>query len=193
LTGSSSSTDRTGPAIEGPAEVVSGDPASCSALGSALRRQAATLRERRTALWHSATGLHGWTSGATDTFTERLRLQLADVDRMVGRLDEIGGALQGYASDLAHARTQGDDAFGYATRNGLAVDEDGQVLPRRGPLAVEVALRRRDAMPLAQHRVDSARAEGRAAADRLRRRTTSALQGLRIDAGRLAGLDPTAG
>ena len=35
--------------------------------------------------------------------------------------------------------------------------------------------------------------EGRAAADRLRRRTTSVLQGLRIDAGRLAGVDPTAG
>jgi hypothetical protein len=35
--------------------------------------------------------------------------------------------------------------------------------------------------------------EGRAAAERLRGRTASALQGLRIDAGRLAGLDPTAG
>jgi hypothetical protein len=193
LTGSSSSSGWSGPAVESTAEVVGGDPASCSALGGALRRQASTLRERRTALWHSATGLHGWTSGATDTFTERLRLQLADVDRMVGRLDEIGGALQSYASDLAHARTQGADALGYATRNGLAVDEDGLVRPRRGPLAVEVALRRRDAMPLAQHRVDVALGEGRAAAERLRGRTASALQGLRIDAGRLAGLDPTAG
>jgi hypothetical protein len=193
LTGSSSSTGWSGPAVVRAAEVVSGDPASCSALGSALRRQAATLRERRTALWQSATGLHGWTSGATDTFTERLRLQLADVDRMVGRLEDIGGALQTYAIDLAHARRQGDAALGYATSNGLAVHDDGQVRPRQGPLAVEVALRRRDAMPRAQQQVDSARAEGRAAADRLRRRTTSALQGLRIDAGRLAGADPTAG
>ena len=176
-----------------PVEVVSGDPASCSAFGGALRRQAAALRERRTALWHSATGLHGWTGEVAETFTERLRTQLADVDRMVVRLDEIGAALQVYAIDLAHARARADDAIGYATNNGLSVDAEGQVRPRRGPLAVEVALRRRDALPRAQHQVEGARAEGRAAADRLRHRTAGPLQALGADAGRLIGLDYSAG
>jgi hypothetical protein len=176
-----------------PVEIVSGDPASCSALGGALRRQAAALRERRTALWHSATGLHGWTGEVADAFTERLRAQLAEVDHMVVRLEEIGAALQVYATDLAHARARSDDAVGYAANNGLCLDDDGQVRPRRGPLAVEVALRRREALPRAQHQVDLARAQGHAAADRLRRRTAGPLQGLRADAGRLTGLDYSAG
>jgi hypothetical protein len=104
---------------------------------------------------------------------------------MVGRLEEIGAALQGYATDLAHARGRGADAIGYAGRNGLWVDEEGRVRPRTGPLAVEVALGRRAAMPLAQNQVDGARGESRAAAARLRRRTTGPLQGLRADAGRV--------
>jgi uncharacterized protein YukE len=176
-----------------PVEVVSGDPASCSAFGGALRRQAAALRERRTALWHSAAGVQGWTGDLAEVFTERLRIQLAEVDRMVVRLDEIGAALQVYATDLAHARARADDAIGYAVNNGLCVDSEGQVRPRRGPLAVEVALRRRDALPRAQHQVEGARAESHAAADRLRRRTAGPLQALGADAVRLIGLDYSAG
>jgi uncharacterized protein YukE len=170
-------------------EVVPGDPASCSTLGGALRRQAESLRERRTALWHSATGLHGWTGPAADAFVERLRLQLGEVDQMVSRLDDLGAALQAYATDLAHARAQGDLAMDYVSRHGLTLDAEGAVRPRSGPVAVEVAIGRREAMPQAQHHVDGSRAEARAAASRLRRRTSISLQALRSDAGRLAGMD----
>ena len=172
-----------------PAEVVPGDPASCSALGGALRRRAAALRERRTALRHSAAGLVGWTGPAAEAFSERLRTQLGEVEQMAGRLDEVGSALQAYATDLAHAREQGALAADAAARGGLMVDPAGGVGPARGPATVETRERRHAAVPLVQHQVDAAVGEARAAAQRLRRRTTGALHALRSDAGRLAALD----
>jgi uncharacterized protein YukE len=175
-----------------PADVVGGDPASCSALGGALRRRAASLRDRRTALRHSATGLLGWTGPAADAFHARLQIQLSEVEQMAGRLDDIGAALQAYATDLAHAREQGALATDFAIRSGLVVDEDASVRLWPGPAAVEVAQRRLQAVPQAQHQVDGALAEARVAGDRLRRRTSSSLQALRSGAGRLATLDAPA-
>jgi uncharacterized protein YukE len=171
------------------ADVVEGDPASCSALGGALRRRAAVLHERRTALRHSATGLVGWTGPAADAVAERLRVQLSEVEQMANRLDDVGAALQAYATDLAHARQQGDLAADAAARSGLLIDDRGAVEPLPGLSSVEVAERRRAAMPQVQHQVDGARGEARAAAQRLRGRTSSALHALRSDAGRLAALD----
>jgi uncharacterized protein YukE len=173
-------------------EVVGGDPASCSALGGALRRRAAALRDRRTAVRHSASGLAGWSGPAADAFTERLRAQLSEVEQMAGRLDDVGAALQAYATDLAHAREQGAVAADAAARNGLVVTHAGSVQPLPGPTAVEVALRRRELAPHVQHQVDAAVAEARVAADRLRRRTSSAVHALRSDVGRLTALDRAA-
>jgi uncharacterized protein YukE len=174
------------------ADVVQGDPASCSAFGGALRRRAAALHDRRTALRHSVSGLVGWTGPAADALADRLRLQLNEVEQMANRLDDVGAALQAYATDLAHARAQGDLAARAATRQGLQIDDRGEVSPARGLSSVEVAEQRRAAVPQLQHEVDGARGEARAAAARLRTRTSSALQALRSDAGRLAALDAPA-
>lgn len=138
---------------------------------------------------HTSSAMSGWAGPAVDDVTERLLIQLAEVEQMAGRLDEVGAALQAYATDLAHAREQGVRALDAATRNGLVVDTLGTVHPQPGPAAVEVAARRDAAVPLVQHQVDCAIGEARAAAHRLRRRTTSALHALRSDAGRLAALD----
>jgi uncharacterized protein YukE len=174
------------------AELVLGDPASCSALGGTLRRRAAALRERRTALRLSVSGLMGWTGPAADEFTDRIRVQLGEVEQMAGHLDDVGAALQAYATDLAHAREQGALAVEAADRSGLLVGGDGTVFPLPGLATVEVAELRRGAVPFVQHQVDGAHGEARAAANRLRRRTSSALQALRSDAGRLAALDAPA-
>jgi hypothetical protein len=174
-------------------EVVPGDPASCSALGASLRRRAESLRERRAALWMSARTLDGWTGPAADAVVERLRRQLAEVDQMVSRLDDIGAALQAYATDLGHARGVAEVAEEYVERHGLSVDAAGAVTPVRGPVSLTTALGRSSAQPLAQHAIDAARREARAAAGRLRRRTSTSLQALRSDAGRLASVDGTSG
>jgi hypothetical protein len=175
-----------------PHDIVDGDPASCSALGGALRRRAATLRERRTALRHSASGLVGWHDPVADALSERLSVLLGEVEQMAGRLDDVGAALQAYATDLAHAREQGAVASESAIRHGLVIDELGTVNPAPGPTRIEVVAHREAAVPLVQHQVDGALGEARAAAHRLRRRTTSALHALTSDAGRLAGLDAPA-
>jgi hypothetical protein len=133
--------------------------------------------------------LLGWGGPTGDTLVERLRALLSEVDQMAGRLDEVGAALQAYATDLAHARQNGDRAAESAAGQGLVVDDFGTVHPQPGPARMEVAARRDDAVPLVQHQVDGAIGEARAAAHRLRRRTTSALHALRSDAGRLAALD----
>jgi hypothetical protein len=111
---------------------------------------------------------------------------------MAGHLDDVGAALQAYATDLAHAREQGARAIEAAEGSGLLVDADGAVCPRPGLATVEVAELRRSAVPFVQHQVDGANGEARAAANRLRRRTSSALHALRSDAGRLAALDAAA-
>lgn len=175
-----------------PDDLVAGDPASCSALGGALRRRAAALLERRTALRHTASGLTGWSGPAADAFAERLQGQLAGVEQMAGRLDDIGAALQAFATDLAHARSQAALAGDYVARQGLTVGPGGAVQPLPGPAAIEVAQRRHELVPQAQHHVDGAVAEARVAADRLRRRTSSAVHALRSDAGRVAALDAPA-
>ena len=174
------------------AELVVGDPASCSALGGTLRRRAAALRERRTALRLSVSGVMGWTGPAADAFADRIRVQLGEVEQMAGHLDDVGAALQAYATDLAHAREQGARAIEAAEGSGLLVDAEGAVRPRPGLATVEVAELRRSAVPFVQHQVDGANGEARAAANRLRRRTSSALHALRSDAGRLAALDAPA-
>jgi uncharacterized protein YukE len=174
-------------------DLIGGDPASCSALGGALRRRAAALRERRTALRHSATGLSGWTGPAAEAFRDRLQSQLSEVEHMAGRLDDVGAALQAYATDLAHAREQGAVAAHFASLHGLVIDDDALVDVWSGPTAVEVVQQRRQAVPQAQHQVDTALAEARVAADRLRRRTSSSLQALRSSAGRLSSMDSMAG
>jgi hypothetical protein len=170
-------------------DVVPGDPLSCSALGATLRRRAESLRQRRTALWQSACALDGWTGAEADAVVERLRRQLAEVDQMVSRLDDIGAALQAYATDLGHARGVAEVAQDYVERHGLSVDAAGAVAPLAGPVSLATALGRNTAQPLAQHAVDAARREARAAAGRLRRRTSTSLQALRSDAGRLAAVD----
>jgi hypothetical protein len=170
-------------------DVIPGDPASCSALGGTLRQRAAALRARRTALQRSVFEQLSWTGPAADAFGQRARAQLAALDQMAGRLDDAGAALQAYATDLAHAREQGRLAAAGAQRHGLVVRSDGAVAEPAVPSSLDQALLRREALPYAQHRVDAARAEARAAGDRLRRRTSGVVNALRSDAGRLAALD----
>jgi hypothetical protein len=140
-------------------------------------------------VWRSATGLTGWTGAGADGLTQRLRAQLVEIDELAGRLEDIAAALQAYAADLAHAKGEASGAMEYATRHGLQVDAAGEVRPRGGPVAVEVALGRRAALPLAQHQVDAVLGEAGAASARLRRRAATAVPALRRGAGRLTALD----
>ena len=97
--------------------------------------------------------------GATDAFSERLRISWprstawsAGWRRSAPRCRPTRPTWPTLAPGRGRRRLR--------PRNGLCIDDDGQVRPRTGPLAVEVALGRRAAMPLAQHQVDGAQGRG---------------------------------
>jgi hypothetical protein len=173
-------------------DLVPGDPVSCSALGGDLRRRAAQLRERRTVLQRTARARLTRTGASAEAFSTRMRAQLAAIEQMAGRLDDAGAALQAYATDLAHAREQGRLAASHVQRHGLVVGPDGVVAEPPTPTSLDEAVRRREALPYDQHRVDAALAQARAAADQLARRASGVINALRSDMGRLAALDAPA-
>ena len=74
---------------------------------------------------HTSSSIIGWTGPTADAFADRLRHLLGEVEQMAGRLDDIGAALQAYATDLAHAREHGALASDEAARHGLVIDDLG--------------------------------------------------------------------
>ena len=134
-------------------DVVLGDPASCSRLGGAMRREAAKLGERLATLSGAGHELRHWQGRAGVSAREQLDAQLAALAATARDLDEAGAALQRYATDLAEARELGRRAADRARQDGLRI-VDGRVLEAWGPATAEEAERRRALIPANQARVD---------------------------------------
>ena len=134
-------------------DVVLGDPASCSRLGGAMRREAAQLTQRVATLSGAGHELRHWQGQAGASARERLDAQLATLAATARDLDEAGAALQRYATDLAEARELGRRAADRARQDGLRI-VDGRVLEAWGPASAEEARRRQALIPENQARVD---------------------------------------
>lgn len=139
-------------------EVVSGDPASCSALAAALQRSAERL--------------------GTDLRTHALQ----------GPLQGAARALQRYAQDLAVAREAGREALRFAADHDLDVDARGAVVEPWKPAPVEALARRRAAISRARDQVAHARALSAAASATLAGELTEHRRELEAVALRLASL-----
>lgn len=135
------------------AELVRGDPGSCSRLGGTLRREAARLSERRRALAQAESELATWQGSAADAVTGRVQAQLHALAATAQRLDEAGAAVQRYATELADAHEQARRVLVRVRDDGLDVVE-GRVREPWGPATSEEADRRRALLPEAQARVD---------------------------------------
>ena len=134
-------------------DVVLGDPASCSRLGGAMRREAARLAERLAGLGAAHHELRHWQGRAGTGAREQLDAQLAALAATARDLDEAGAALQRFATDLAEARELGRRAADRARQDGLRI-VDGRVLEAWGPASTEEAARRQALIPENQARVD---------------------------------------
>ncbi|MGZ4628563.1 WXG100 family type VII secretion target [Oryzihumus sp.] len=133
--------------------VVLGDPAGCSRLGGAMRREAAHLTDRAATLARTGAGLAQWRGPAGSAARDRVTVALTGMAATAKALDQAGAALQRYATELAEAHEQGRRTADRAARDGLRV-VDGRVLEAWGPATSEEAERRRALVPEHQARVD---------------------------------------
>jgi hypothetical protein len=105
---------------------VSGDPASCSQLGGALRRIAAELRDSGDALHREMVAL-GSAGGRPAPVVQRSRRRAAALDDAAAaaarELDAAGTALQGHAADLGEAVAAVRDLTERARSAGLRVTD----------------------------------------------------------------------
>lgn len=146
------------------AQLVAGDPGSCSQLGSVLRREAARLSERRLALAGTQGELAAWTGPAGDAARGRLARQLVGLAAAADALDDAGAAVQRYATELSEARELGRRAEQAAADAGLRI-LDARVVEPWGVATSADAGRRLAELPHVQAMVSAAEA----AADETRR------------------------
>jgi len=141
-----------GPVIDG----VTGDPASCSQLGGALRSHAARLLADRGEVDEALSPL------ARDALardpsqlasTERARRDVGLLDTIVEQLDAAGGVLQQYAQELALVAEGTRQLEAAVARAGLELDGLRVVEPW-GVAPAEAAGRRRAALPELQMRAE---------------------------------------
>lgn len=138
-----------------------GDPASCSQLGGALRRQSelvGTLAQAPEALPAART--------------------------IAGRLDSAGAALQRYATELAEVHDAVRSIGAEVTASGLELDGWTVVEPW-GPTTAEIAGRRRAAMRSAQERLDAVRAQMARCRASLERTAAAVTEALAADSAHL--------
>jgi uncharacterized protein YukE len=159
--------------------LVPGDPASVSALGADLARQADELREHRDDLTRVRDALHGWAGPAADAFDASFTAQVRAVDDAAEALAEGGRALQEYAVDLQHARVLATDAEQFVLAHGLHLDADARVHLPWGAYPVEEAQAYEHHLDEGQRLVDLAVAEREEAARMLRLRTEGPTGALR--------------
>ena len=165
--------------------LVTGDPASVSALAGELTRHGEELRERRATLMRVEAELHDWGGLAAEGFRAAFRTQVRALDDVVAAMTSCGHALQDYAVDLQHARARGAEAEEFCALHGLRLEPDGTVSPPWGPHSVDEAVGRADRVPEAQRRVRAAVDEADDAAQLLGRRVAEPVH-LLTDAGRAA-------
>jgi len=136
-----------GPVIDG----VTGDPASCSQLGGALRSQAARLLADRSGADGPLTALERDPAPLASTGRARRDVQL--LDTIVERLDAAGAVLQQYAQELALVAEGTRQLEVAAARAGLELDGLRVVEPW-GVAPAEAAARRQSALPELQMRAE---------------------------------------
>lgn len=130
---------------------LTGDPASCSHLGSALRRLAARLRTDQRRLEASVAPGEATRLGAAVVRARRRAAQVSeDVSIAVAELDRAGSALQAHSSDLAESLSDARQLIDRATAAGLEL-RAGRLAPQWGVAGV--------ADPLATTAQDDLRAE----------------------------------
>lgn len=99
---------------------VTGDPASCSQLGGALRSQAARLLPGRGDVEDGLNALARDPSRALSA--ERARRDVGLLDTVVEQLDSAGAVLQHYAQELALVAEATRQLEGAVARAGLELD-----------------------------------------------------------------------
>jgi hypothetical protein len=161
---------------------VTGDPASCSQLGGALRSQAARLLAARATLDHGLTAVprEPWHSGAV----ERASRDAAVLDGIAEQLDGAGAVLQHYAQELAGLAEKTRQLEAAVASAGLELD-GLRVLEPWGLAPAEAAARRQAALPELQMRAErlaSQLGRARAAVQRSMRQSTEALARLSASA-----------
>jgi len=154
---------------------VTGDPASCSQLGGALRSQAARLLTDRAGVDAALTTLTRDPAqiGQADRTQRDVRL----LDTIAEQLDAAGAVLQQYAQELAQVSEGTRQLEAAVARAGLELDGLRVVEPW-GVAPAETAARRRTALPELQmrsERLASQLGRARAAVQRSLVRSTELL------------------
>jgi len=128
---------------------VTGDPASCSQLGGALRSQAARLLTDRAGVDAALTTLTR--DPAQIGPADRTRRDVRLLDTIAEQLDAAGAVLQQYAQELAQVSEGTRQLEAAVARAGLELDGLRVVEPW-GVAPAETAARRRTALPELQMR-----------------------------------------
>jgi len=128
---------------------VTGDPASCSQLGGALRSQAARLLTDRAGVDAALTTLTR--DPAQIGQADRTRRDVRLLDTIAEQLDAAGAVLQQYAQELAQVSEGTRQLEAAVARAGLELDGLRVVEPW-GVAPAETAARRRTALPELQMR-----------------------------------------
>lgn len=157
---------------------VTGDPASCSQLGGALRSQAARLLTDRAGVDAALTTLTTLTRDPAQIGqADRTRRDVRLLDTIAEQLDAAGAVLQQYAQELAQVSEGTRQLAAAVARAGLELDGLRVVEPW-GVAPAETAARRRTALPELQmrsERLASQLGRARAAVQRSLVRSTELL------------------
>lgn len=146
--------------------LVTGDPASVSALGADLARRAERLRNQhsrlvgeQSRLADEPSRLEDGTGAVADGVVAALATQLRLLSDCATALLASGCALQDYAVDLQSARMLAADAEQFCRQHGLRVDSSYAVTLPPGAYRVDDATAFAHHLPGGQALVDRARAE----------------------------------
>lgn len=137
--------------------LVPGDPASISALGADLSRQAERLRRQRTRMLRSQRDLAAWRGPPAAAFGPALEAQLRLVEDCSEAMAEAGRALQAFAVGLQEARAAAAEAERFCALHGLQLSGSGTVTLPWGAYSLDRASGYERDLPEGQRLVDRAR------------------------------------
>ncbi|NMM22126.1 MAG: hypothetical protein HHJ11_01260 [Phycicoccus sp.] len=163
------------------ATLVYGDHVSCSRVGGGMRREASRLRQHAQSLEDAVGEQAVWKGPGVEAARRAIVASWEALRATAGVLDEAGGALQRYATDLAEGHELGRRAERRVHSAGLLLDGT-RVIEPWGPASAEEAERRCSQVPVVQARVDLATAHVGRARGRLARRMASLTEALAAQA-----------
>lgn len=161
--------------------LVCGDRVSCSRVGGGMRHQASRLRQHAQSLEDAVAELTVWKEPGAEAARPAIVASWEALRATADVLDEAGGALQRYATDLAEGHELGRRAELRVHNAGLLLDGTRVVEPW-GPASAQEAERRCSQVPVVQARVDLATAHVGRARGRLARQMASLAQALAAQA-----------